>query len=254
LKIRLLIITFILLTLAACAPTNYVYTKQLNADRHEIKNVFIMIEYLDAKNDIKGFWNFDEEINLNNQNELYDIVSQMLISKGYNLSNKTLKTSGLIMARDFYMDHYVNDQLQKEVISPPYIVRSVNLEDENIQSLEVLLAELNRPISNVMADYRGFIQGNYKNQTALIDLPNDTAILLIQSYKPRVNLFENVSVFYSVTSSSGGSSVGFGRNGPKASSMAYLIHVGTGDLLWSNKTSLIKLSNHEKFFNELPLN
>jgi len=254
LKIRLLIIVFLLFILKACAPTNYVYIKQINADIHKIKNVFIMIEYLDAKNDVKGFWNFDEDINLSNQDALYDIASQMLINKGYLLSDKILKTSGLVIARDFYMDHYVNKQLQNEVIAPPYIVRSVNLEDQNIVELEYLLAELNRPMSTVMADYRGFVNNNYKPQTTSTGLPNDSAILLIQSYKPRVSLFDNVTVNYSVTSSDGGGAIGIGRHGPQASSHAYLIHVGSGDLIWSNKTSLIKLSNQEKFFNELPLN
>jgi hypothetical protein len=213
-----------------------------------------MIEYLEAKNDIKGFWNFDEENNLNNQDALYDIASLMLINKGYLLSEKTLKTSGLIMARDFYMDYYVGKQLQDEAISPPYIVRSVNLEDKNIQVLEGLLAELNRPMSPVMADYRGFVDNNYKQHTAALGFSNDTAILLIQSYKPRVSLFDNVTLNYSVSSSGGGGAVGMGRHAPKASSHAYLIHIGSGDLLWSNKTSLIKPSNHEKFFKELPLN
>jgi hypothetical protein len=254
LKIPLLFIAFILFLLASCAPTNYVYTKPINQERHGIKHVLIMVEYLNAKDDIKGFWNFDEDINLSNQDALYDLASQMLISKGYLLSNKILKTSGLVMARDFYMDHYVDKQLQDEAISPPYIVRSVNLEDENIQGLEYLLAELNRPMSSVMTDYRGFVHNNYKQQSTSIGLSNDTAILLIQSYKPRVNLFENVTIDYSVTSSGGGSGVGLSKRAPRASSQAYLIHVGSGDLLWSNKTSLIKLSNQEKFFKELPLN
>lgn len=253
LKIQSLFIVFILLTIVACAPTSYVFTKKLNPKQHKIQQVVIMVEYLEAKDDAKGFWNFDEVINLINQDYLYDIASQMLISKGYHLSDKSLKTSGLIIARDFYMDHYVNKQLQDEVISPPYIVRSVNLDDENIQGLEILLAELNRPMSAVMADYRGFVKNNYRQSTSHLNLSNNSAILIIQSYKPRTSMLKNLDFGYGVSSPSGHGHLELGIRNMNYTSYAYLIHKGTGDLLWSNKIRLINDSNQEKFFRELPL-
>jgi len=253
LNIRLLFVTFIIFFMISCAPTNYVYTKKVNSTIHEIKHVLIMIEYLDAKDDIKGFWNFDEVSNLTNQDFLFEIASQMLVNKGYQISDKNLKTSGLIIARDFYMDHYVDKQLQEDVISPPYIVRSVNLDDKNIQGLEILLAELNRPMSTVMADYRGFIKNNYHELTSNINLSNESAILIIQSYKPRVSMLKNLDLGYSVSSADPDGQVAIGIAKKNYTSYAYLIHKGTGDLLWSNKTRLITESNQEKFFRELPL-
>jgi len=237
----------------SCAPTNYVYTKKVNSASHEIKHVLIMVEYLDAKDDTQGFWNFDEISNLTNQDFLYEMASQMLMSKGYDISDKSLKTSGLIIARDFYMDHYVEKQLQEDVISPPYIIRSVNLDDEVIQGLEILLAELNRPMSKVMSDYRGFVKNNYREQTANIDLPNESAILIIQSYKPRVSMLKNLNLGYSVSSAYSDGQIALGMRKQNYTSHAYMIHNGTGDLLWSNKTRLITESNQEKFFRELPL-
>ena len=169
-------------------PTNHVFVKKFSTPP-QVKQVLVMVEYLDIKDDVKGFWNFEEFRNLEHQDELFEISNNMIVNKGYKLTDMSLKSSGLIINRNFNVDHLLGKELQKQAIGPPYILRSVNLSDKNIQGLEVLLSELNAPMSAVMSDMRSYVKNNYYNEIQALDLPTDTAILIIQSYKPRVSIF-----------------------------------------------------------------
>ena len=250
-KLHLICKIFILTTaLSACAPTSYVYVKSNGIKPSKIDNVIIMVEYLSIKEGFDSHWDFDENTNIENQDQLYDLASHVLTEKGYVVSEKSLKTSGLVMDRGFNLDHFLNKKKQEQLISPPYIVRSVNLEDDNIQALEYLLAELNTPISQVMSDYRSHVKNNYMPQTSQLQLPENSTILVIQVYKPRKPILSSID--FGVNFSNSDSHVGFGSNQPKATSNAYLIHVGSGDVLWSNKIALITNRNNQKFFAELP--
>lgn len=213
----------------------------------------IMVEYLAIKDDLKGFWNFEENRNLENQDRLHNIAARMLKTKGYNLANMALKSSGLIINRGYLVDHLIGKQKQPSPIEPPYILRSINLKNSTIQSLESLLFELNAPISAVMSDMRSFVKNNFIRETQALNMTSDTAILIVQSYKPRVSIFANMQV--DLMTSPNGSSAFVNMNSHiRPTTYAYLIHVGTGDLLWSNKTSLITDKNQQKFFFELPMN
>jgi len=238
--------------LSGCAPTNYVYVKKFSHNVPTIGNVMIVVEYLDIKNDIKGYWNFEETTNLQNQDVLYEIASNMLLIKGYTLADMSLKTSGLIIDRSFLVDHFINKQKQEVAIAPPFIVRSIDLDDENIQGLESLLAELNQPMSAVMSDLRGYVKNNYLQQMQALDMPSDTVILIIQSYKPRVSPFANMGITFASSTSGTGTYVDVNRR-VLATTYAYLLHKGTGDLLWSNKTTVINSKNQEKFFAQVPI-
>jgi len=250
-KLHLLITIFIIsLLLSACAPTSYVYLKADAVNSNKIDKVLIMIEYLSLKQGFDEHWDFDENIHLKNQDELFDLAAQMLLEKGYVVSEKSLKTSGLVMNREFYLDHYLNNKKQEQLISPPYIVRSINLQDDTIQAIEYLLAEINAPISRVMADYRSHVKNNYKAQTDNLNLSEKSAILVLQVYQPRKSLLTHIELGFG--HSNFGSNVGFGSYQPNPTSEAYLIHIDSGDVLWSNKTTLITDRNQQKFFAELP--
>lgn len=238
--------------LSGCVPTNHVYVKKISS-QPQIKQVLVMVEYLDIKDDIKGFWDFEETRNLEQQDKLYEISSKMVGSKGYKNTDMSLKSSGLIINRSFFVDHLIGKDMQKKAIGPPYILRSINLSNENIQGLEILLAELNVPMSSVMSDMRSYVKNNYSKEIQALDLPSDTAILIIQSYKPRVSIFVNMQVDLVGSPSNSRAFVDM-NNHIRPTTYAYFIHSGTGDLLWSNKTTLITDKNQQKFFNELPMN
>ena len=243
-------IVLITSVLSACAPTNYVYVKPNGVDVHKIDEVVVMVEYLNVKEGFDSYWDFNENINLENQDELYNMAVQILTEKGYGVSDKSLKTSGIVVDRNFVLDHFLDKKKQKQLIAPPYIVRSVNLQDENIQGFEFLLAELNSPMSAVMADLRTYVNNNYKQQMDSIDLNPQSAVLVIQVYKPRKAMLPNIE--FAVTSSVWDTHVDFGSIQPASISAAYLIHNGSGDVLWSNKSSYINTKKPQKFFAELP--
>ena len=240
------------LILSACAPTNYVYVKKFTEPRPVIENVIVMIEYLDIKQGFGQYWKFNEDANLFQQDYLYDVSVAMLETKGYHVSPRYLKTSGLILDRNFRVKHYVNKNAMPELITPPYIIRSFDIDDDNIHALENLLAALNRPMSAVMSDLRGYVVNNYKQQMQAIDLPSNTGILIIQSYKPKSYPFGEFDV--GIGGSSFDTSVAFSNHSMPASTYAYFLHKSSGDLLWSNKTFLITNKNQQQFFFDLPQN
>jgi hypothetical protein len=248
---RILYLTYFLF-LGACAPTNYVYVKKFGDKIPTIENVIIVVEYLDIKQGFGQYWKFDEAANLIQQNYLFETSAKMLEGKGYHVSPSFLKTSGLILDRNFRVKHYLGKQVMPELITPPYIIRSFNINDDNIHALEYLLAGLNRPMSAVMSDLRGYVVNNYIQEIQGIDLPENTGIFIIQSYKPKSYPFGEFNV--GIGGSSFDTSVGIRSDALPATTHAYFLHKGTGDLLWSNKISLINNKNQEKFFMDLPKN
>lgn len=244
-------LVFILLVLNACAPTSYVYLKP-NMPVVDIEQVTVMVEYLNIKEGFDTHWNFDENVNLNQQDALYDMAVGMLQKKGYRVSDKSLKTSGFIMDRSFLVDHFLNKKKQSQLLSAPYIVRSVNLDDATIQGFEMLLAELNSPMSAVMSDLRSYVKNNYAQQLNAINIEPNSAVLIIKVYKPRQVMLPNIG--FGVSTSMWDSSVNFNSETPRPESEAYLIHKDSGEVLWSNKTSLLTVKNQAKFFADLPKN
>ncbi len=241
-----------LLMMVGCASVNPVYVNKNHDMNLEVSQVMIMVEYLELKDDVIRYWNFNEDTNIEQQDLLYDVAENMLREKGYHVITDSLKTSGLVVARDFYVDHYVDNKRQDDAIVPPYIIRSIGLDDNNINTLESLLAELTQPITPVLSDYRTFIKNNYKEQTQAIDVSDDTAILVIHSYRPRVSFFSNIDVGFGVSNSGNGAFAGVSNQQPTAKTSAYLIHKGSGEVIWANQTSLIKPKTQHKFFSQLP--
>jgi len=248
----LTVIVIVILLLSSCAPINHEYIKKFNLEPSpQINTVMVMVEYLSLKEDISGYWNFYEDSNMLNQDYLHKVGNDMLQSKGYKLADKYLKTSGLIIDRKFYADHYLNKTKQDRPISPPYIVRSLNLDEVTIQGLESLLIELNKPVSTVMSDYKSYIVNDFYQIVENIKLPQYSAILIIQSYHPKISPFLNFEV--GITSSFDGF-MDFSGHNIRPTTYAYFIHLDTGDLLWSNKINEITLAKQEKFFLGLPSN
>jgi len=240
--------------LSACAPTNYTYIKKnYDLGNYKISEVLVAVEYLNLKETLTGSWIFNENTNLSNQDRIYGIVVEMLENKGYTIANQSLKTSGLILNRNILAKHYYNEKLQELPISPPFIIRSIDIDEATIQGLEVLLAEINKPVSHVMSDYKSFINNNFKPQMQSINIDDNVAILLIQSFKPKNTIFSSFDVGFGVSSSSSAVFASTDNVTYKPTSYAYLIHKGTGELLWSNKISEIKSKNQLKFFEKFPI-
>lgn len=242
----------LILILASCTPTDYQFVrKNYDPGMYNISEVIIMVEFLDLKSQFNGSWSFDENRHLYNQDKLYNLTSTILKEKGYNVSDKMLKTSGIVMSRDVVAKHYFNGERQQYRISPPFIVRSTKLSNSDIQGLEELLAEIDMPVSPVMSDYKSYIKNNYIMQMPMISSEDNTAIMIIQSYQQK-NLFPaDWDIGFGVASSS----LEFGFDSEMTqSASAYFIHKGTGDLIWSNKTNAIRENNLQEFFLMLPIN
>ena len=238
--------------LLSCTSLQRVYVKPFDPKTPPVKRVFVMIEYLRLYDDLKGYWNFDETKNLFKQDEYDAVIRKMLLEKGYEVSPKSLKTSGLIMERTFFADHFINKHTQKSPISPPYIIRSIDLDDTIIQSLESLLLELNQPISSVLSDYQSHIYNNFKSVTDSVNLIQEDALVILSAYEPKVSPFANINLDVFASSGANGASINIADNEPRSQFAAYFIHLKTGELLWSNKTSSLSKNYQQQFFMQFP--
>ncbi len=253
-KIPKQILILLLITiLQACTSTSYVYVKpNLEKSVINISRVVIMVEYLNLYKDLHGYQNFDENINMLKQEELLESTREELLAKGYSISAKQLLTSGLIMDREFRVDHFVDGVEQGSPILAPYIIRSIDLLDDEIVAYESLLAELNAPISLNMSELRSYIINNFIKQTEQLKLPNDTAVLVIQSFHPRASLFSSIDIGFSTGTFGHDDFIRYNNNRPRPVTWGYFLHVGSGDVLWSNRINLINHKNQQKFFNGIP--
>ena len=248
-KIFLILLSSLLIS--ACTPSNSVYVrKDILDENHKISEILIVVEYLNMKENLDGSFTFSEDVNLINQDEIYNLISGVLKDKGYPVSSAYLKSSGFIMDRSVVVRHYYNGKKENKMISPPFILRSFNLDESVIQGLEILMYELNKPVSRVLEDYRANIYNNYLEVMPMIDLPDDTAILLVESYRPKNAFLGSFDVGFGVGNS--GASMGLYNRPYKPKTEVFFIHKGSGDLLWSNQTSLLGEENKEKFFQTFP--
>jgi hypothetical protein len=222
----------------------------------------IIVEYLHLKDDLGELWDFDENRNLQYQDLIFDNAVSMLHSKGFKISASSIKASGLNLDKNLVVEHYKNKELQAGLISPPFIIRSENLVMPPIESLEQLLVELYISLDPMIVDRSPLSQNyldtmNFKEYLQDIDVSENTAILVIQSAHLSTSAIKGLGVgliFAAASSSNRGHvQVGFqhGHQGPAIN--AYLIHKGSGELLWTNySTQAIKSTKSHHLFNTFP--
>jgi hypothetical protein len=252
---NLTIITIALLILSSCATKNAYVKQDFSEGKPKIEHVLLLIDFTSLKDDIGKIWDFDEDYNIKQQDSIHTHLSQLLVDKGYDVLPKNLKTSGLLLDPNLAVEHYKNKSLQQSLISAPFIVRSVELNDNELNQLTDLFYLLNGTVSPKVANhiykYR-FATEDAAQLLSQVELPENTAVLVITANRPKISAMKNIGIGLLsaglVLGASGGTYVGISTLHGIPSTFGYFIDAKTGQLLWTNYAGSTSFKNSKSSF------
>jgi len=257
-KLTLIIVT--LFFLSSCATKNSFVKQDFSQGKPQIEHVLLLIDYTSLKDDIGKVWDFDENYNIKQQDNIYTSLSQLLKNKGFSVLPMSLKTSGLLLDPNLAVEHYKNKKLQENLISAPFIMRSIDLNNEALDQLASLFYLLNNTVSPKVANrvnrYR-FATEDAVQLLSNINLPEKTAVLVITANRPRISAMKNIGIGLLsaglVMSASGGAFVGVSTLHGVPSTFGYFIDAKSGQLLWTNYAGATSFtSSKNSFIKDIP--
>ncbi len=251
-KLLFIIALFIL---SSCATKKAYVNQNFAEGKVQIEHILLLIDYTSLKDDIGKVLDFDEDYNIKQQDRIYDSLSQLLQNKGYGILPKSFKTSGLLFNPDLIVEHYKNKELQANHISPPFIMRSIGLSDNDINQLTNLVYLLNGTVSRKVVDnihkYR-FATEEAARLLATVDIPEKTAVLIITANRPKVSAMKNIGIGLlsaaAMASASGGTFVGVSTLHGTPSTFGYFVDATSGQLLWTNYAGSTSFKNTKSSF------
>jgi hypothetical protein len=256
----------ILLILTSCGYKSHYVKSNYSQSINDIDSVMIFVEYLHLKDDVGELWDFDENRNIKSQNIIFNNSLNMLQSKGYKIADANIKSSGINLDKNLIVEHYIGRELQQAVISPPFIIRTENLNHQSVASLEYLLSELYVSLDPNFVDRGPLSQDyldtmNFKEYLQDIDIPNNTAVLVVQSTQLSTSAVKGIGIglLFAAAANSNSShghghvNIGFNQQYQGPAVNAYLLHKGTGDLLWANySNNTISSTKPHRLFETFP--
>ena len=252
---KLIILSLAFTLLSSCATKNAYVKQDFSEGKPQIEHVLLLVDFTSLKDDIGKVWDFDEDYNIKQQDRIYSQLSQILQDKGFGVLPQSLKSSGLLLNPDLAVEHYKQKELQQSLISPPFIIRSVELNDEELNNLTNLIYLLNGTVSPKVANrinkYR-FATENAANLLSHIDLPEKTAILVLTVNRPKVSAMKNIGIGLlsaaAMASASGGTYVGVSTLHGIPSTFGYFLDASSGQLLWTNYAGSTSFKNSKNSF------
>lgn len=236
------LIVFICFALTACQPKGSLTYRYPTPEQYDIKQVMVVIDYLNLRDDVGKLWDFDSYYHQKTLDQLLAQVNEQLQLAGYPAVEAYLLSSGLLIKNDFAVEHYFNEQLQPELLYPPYILAQQNINNEHIAQHQEFLGLMvkymgpRRHIENDELTHRGMQMGYHFES---MDLPADTGILYIhinQSAPGIIKQMGTVLLTGAIASQADYAYVGFDASSTKQSS-AFLVHKGSGQILWKNHST-----------------
>ncbi len=252
---KLTLVIIVLIILSSCAPKKAYVKQDFTQGKPQIEHILLLLDFTSLKDDIGEIWDFDEDYNIKQQDRIYSHISQLLQNKGFDVLPMSLKTSGLLIHPDLAVEHYKQKELQSSLISPPFIIRSVELSDKDLNQLTNLFYLLNGTVSHKVADnihkYR-FASEEAARLLSTVDLPEKTAVLVITANRPKVSAMKNIGIGLlsaaAMASASGGTFVGVSTLHGTPSTFGYLIDANSGQLLWTNYAGSTSFKNSKSSF------
>ena len=250
---KIIILTLLSLALISCT-SKYDYVKtNFEHDVPSVKNVLLVLDYVSLKDDVGKLWDFDENYNLKQLDNNYAQIKTLIEDKGYTVINKTLKASGLIIDNQYQAEHYLDKKLQEKLISPPFIIKATDLDDDEIQTLIILNYETRVHLgTEIMSKKKYLNYGLLPNigNLAKLDLPDDTAIIVVNINNPKISAVKAMGIGVLSAAATGGYMYVTPYGIP--STFGYMLHPKTGDILWTNYGSRVRFLKSSKFFTLLP--
>lgn len=228
--------------LTACQPKgSYIYQNP-KTENFPIEQVVVVIDYLNLRDDIGEYWDFDSYYHQKTLDHLFAQVKAQLNEAGYPKINSYLLSSGLLLKDSFAVEHYVQDQPKEGMLYPPYLQAQTNIKDEHIAQ--------HREFLNIMIKYlaqrkhhetdpvsmRGMQMGYHFEE---MQLEENTAILYIHINQSAPGIMKTLSTLLltgAIASQADYAHVGIDLSSHKQASI-FWIHKGSGQILWKNHST-----------------
>ncbi len=231
-----------ILGLMGCQPKGSLIYQYQGAEKIEIKQLMVVIDYLNLRDDTGKFWDFDSYYHQKTLDNLFLQVKTTLKNNGFPPIESYLLSSGLLIKGDFPVEHYNKEQLQPELLHPPYTLAFKSTNDEQITQHQEVLGIMIKYIATRRHhtddenNHRGMQMG-YHFQS--IDLADSTAILYIHINQSAVGIIKQLGQVLlggAIASQADYGYVNVNLSNKKHAS-AFLVHKGSGQILWKNHTS-----------------
>ena len=228
--------------LAACQPKGSLIYQYPNPEQHAIEHVVVVIDYLNLRDDIGKYWDFDSYYHQQTLDRLLRQTNDQLQQLGYPVVDSFLLTSGLLINNDFPVEHYIKDQLQAELLYPPYSLAQQNVNPEQIAQHQEFLGIMvkymatRRHLDDDELSHRGMQMG-YHFESMI--LPSDTAILYIHINQSAAGIIKQLGTLLvtgAIASQADQAYVGMNLTTARQAS-AFLVHHGSGQILWKNHSN-----------------
>ncbi|TDR20737.1 hypothetical protein [Marinicella litoralis] len=235
------LLTMLLFGLIACQPKGSLMYQFPEPQNYAVDQVMVVIDYLNLKDDIGKLWDFDSYYHQQILNKLLADVDRQLHQSGYPKINKYLLSSGLLIKDTFAVEHYIEDQIQDELLYPPFILAAENIATEQIDKHQEILTIMVKYIAprrhqlNDELTHRGMQMGYHFEA---MQMPANTAILYIHIDQSAPGILKQMGTFLisgALASQADYGHVSLGLNTQRHAS-AFFIH-SSGQILWKNHSN-----------------
>jgi hypothetical protein len=225
--------------LTGCQPKGTFLYQYPEDETFAINHTILVIDYLNLKDDLGQFWDFDGFYHQRVLNQLLHDIDGYLQAKGYPAIDGYILSSGLLIKSQFSVDHYIQDVPQQEALQPPFILAHQDTDTKQIEQHQEVLGLLVKYIAQRKhsqqdpLSHRGMQLGY---QMASMNIPEDTVILYVHIDLSAPGAIKQLSTFLmagAVASQADYAQVHFNPTATQHAS-AFLLHKGSGQILWKN--------------------
>ena len=228
--------------LTACQPKGSLIYQYPNTEQHPVDQVMVVIDYLNLRDDIGKYWDFDSYYHQQILDSLLLQANAEVQQHGLPPIQSYLLTSGLLIKNDWPVEHYIEDQLQTELLYPPFILAQQNISAKQITQHQEFLSIMikymatRRHHADDELSHRGMQMGYHFEA---MDLPDNTAILYIHINQSAAGITKQLGTWLltgALASQANYAHIGVDLYAKKQAS-AFLIHKGSGQILWKNHSN-----------------
>jgi len=232
----------LLIGLTACQPKGSYRYHYPAPEAHPIKRMVVVIDYLNLRDDIGKYWDYDSFYHEHNLNLLLNGVEIHLQELGYPAVEGYLLSSGLLFKEAFAVEHYHQDENQEELLYPPFTMAQHNIpvadtfHHQEIMSTLVKYIAQRRHHASDSSNHRGMQLGY---QVQALDLPTDTGILYLHINTSAPGAVKHLGALLLGGAIASQADYGHLYYQPRSQqhASAFLLHHNSGQILWKNFTS-----------------
>ncbi|WP_395374275.1 hypothetical protein [Marinicella sp. W31] len=253
-------IIFCVFILTGCS-SSYQYRRAAAPETHTISNVVVVVDYVSITDDVGKLMNYDLDLNIEQMEALESIAIEQLENKGFAPSSSRLRGSGLGMPGFLEFELYENGEDQQALMNPPFLIEPRFLTQQQTHQFEYLFDQLESKYSqlNVDKNTQPVLDSiRLRGLTEPLALPENSAILFVRAFHPRVSAGKAIGVgllgIAISAAATDGSYIGIATSYDQAFSSAFLVHADSGQLLWKNHKSGARLDHQamQRLFSNFP--